>query len=310
MAPGNHSPATEFILAGLTERPGLRLPLLLLFLGVYVATVLGNLGLMALIGLSSPLHTPMYSFLSSLSFIDFCQSTVIVPRMLAGLVGENAISYPQCMAQLYFFLVFAISECYMLAAMAYDRYAAICSPLRYTMVMSDQVCARLVLGVSAVGVACASAHAGLLARVYFCRSNVIHHYFCDLISILKLSCSSIYVNEILILILSGVNILAPALTILGSYLLILLSILRLRSATGRAKAVSTCGSHLSAVALFYGSAAFMYLNPSSTNSTEQAKASSVFYTIMVPALNPLIYSLRNRDVHTALSRALRKRAFL
>ncbi|XP_048196963.1 olfactory receptor 8G5-like [Perognathus longimembris pacificus] len=311
MAPGNHSPVTEFVLAGLTEKPELQLPLFLLFLGIYVVTALGNLGMMVLVGLSAPLHTPMYYFLSSLSFIDFCQSTVITPKMLGSFVTEkNTISYAECLAQLYFFLVFAISECYMLAAMAYDRYAAICSPLLYHIVMSNQACVFLVLGVHVIGVVCASAHTGVLLRVSFCKFNVINHYFCDLISVLKLSCSSIYVNEILILIFSGINILTPSLTILGSYVLIVASVLHIRSTQGRAKAFGTCSSHLSAVALFYGSAAFMYLNPSSANSVDQGKVSSVFYTIVVPMLNPLIYSLRNKDVHTALQKMLGKRMFL
>ncbi|KAM4827900.1 olfactory receptor 8G50-like [Thomomys bottae] len=309
MAPGNHSPVTEFVLAGLTERPGLRLPLLLLFLGVYVATVLGNLGLMALIGLSSPLHTPMYSFLSSLSFIDFCQSTVIVPRMLAGLVGENAISYPQCMAQLYFLCVFAIAECHMLAAMAYDRYAAICHPLLYNVTMSPRVCACMVAGVYGVGLIGATAHTVCMLRLDFCKADIIKQFFCDLFPLLELSCSSTFANEVVIICLSAFNIFVPALTILGSYLLILLSILRLRSAAGRAKAFSTCGSHLSAVLFFFGTLAFMYLQPSSVSSREQGKASSVFYTVMIPMLNPLIYSLRNRDVKTALSRLLGQKRF-
>ncbi|XP_069874357.1 olfactory receptor 8G5-like isoform X2 [Dipodomys merriami] len=300
MAPGNHSTVTEFILAGLTEKPGLQLPLFLLFLGIYVLTVLGNLGMMVLIALSSHLHNPMYYLLSSLSLIDVGQSTVITPKMLASFVTENTISYPECMAQLFFFLVFAISECYMLAAMAYDRYMAICSPLLYNTIMSNQACVILVLGVYTIGVVCASAHTGFLLRVHFCKFNVINHYFCDLISVLKLSCSPIYVNQILILIFSGINILTPSLTILGSYIFIIASILRIRSAQGRSKAFSTCSSHISAVALFYGSAAFMYLNPSSVNSTDQGKVSSVFYTITVPMLNPLIYSLRNKDVSIAL----------
>ncbi|KAM4827905.1 olfactory receptor 8G50-like [Thomomys bottae] len=307
LAPGNHSPATEFILAGLTERPGLRLPLLLLFLGVYVATVLGNLGLMALIRLSSPLHTPMYSFLSSLSFIDVCQSTVIVPRMLAGLVGENAISYPQCMAQLYFFLVFAIAECHMLAAMAYDRYAAICHPLLYNVTMSPRVCACMVAGVYGVGLIGATAHTVCMLRLDFCRADIINQFFCDLFPLLELSCSSIFINEMIVLCLSAFNIFVPALTILGSYLLILLSILRLRSAAGRAKAFSTCGSHLSAVLVFFGSLAFVYLQPSSVSRKEQGKLSSVLYTTVVPMVNPLIYSLRNQDVKMALKKFLAKR---
>ncbi|XP_041513191.1 olfactory receptor 146-like [Microtus oregoni] len=311
MENGNHSTVTKFFLSGLTDQPELQLPLFLLFLGIYLLTVLGNLGMIILIMVSSHLHTPMYFFLSSLSFIDLCQSTVITPKMLVNFVVEkNDISYTECMIQLYFFLLFAISECYMLAAMAYDRYVAICSPLIYNVIMSQQACLSLVFGVYIIGVVCASAHVGCMFRIHFCRFDLINHYFCDLISILKLSCSSIYVNELMILIFSGINIIAPTLTILSSYVFIIISILRIKSTEGRSKAFSTCSSHIAAVAIFFGSAAFMYLNPSSSSSMDEGKVSSVFYTIIVPMLNPLIYSLRNKDVNIALKKMIEKRSCL
>ncbi|XP_075823978.1 olfactory receptor 8G17-like [Microtus pennsylvanicus] len=311
MENGNHSTVTKFFLSGLTDQPELQLPLFLLFLGIYLLTVLGNLGMIILIMFSSHLHTPMYFFLSSLSFIDLCQSTVITPKMLVNFVVEkNDISYTECMIQLYFFLLFAISECYMLAAMAYDRYVAICSPLLYNVIMSQQACLSLVFGVYIIGVVCASAHVGCMFRIHFCRFDLINHYFCDLISILKLSCSSIYVNELMILIFSGINIIAPTLTILSSYVFIIISILRIKSTEGRFKAFSTCSSHIAAVAIFFGSAAFMYLNPSSSSSMDEGKVSSVFYTIIVPMLNPLIYSLRNKDVNIALKKMIEKRSCL
>ncbi|XP_046505151.1 olfactory receptor 8G1-like [Equus quagga] len=310
MALGNHSTVTEFILAGLTEEPELQVPLLLLFLGIYVVTVMGNLGMITLIGLSSHLHTPMYYFLSSLSFTDLCHSTVITPKMLVNFVTEkNVISYPQCMTQLYFFLVFAISECYMLAAMAYDRYVAICSPLLYNVIMSHQVCFSLILGVYIIGLICAFAHTGCMLRVNFCKFYVINHYFCDLLPLLKLSCSSTDVNELLILCVGTFNIFAPSLTILSSYIFIISSILHIHSTEGRSKAFSTCSSHMLAVLLFFGSAAFMYLQPSSVGSMDQGKVSSVFYTIVVPMLNPLIYSLRNKDVNVVLKKMLKSRIF-
>ncbi|XP_051012165.1 olfactory receptor 146-like [Acomys russatus] len=311
MKKGNHSTVTKFFLAGLTDQPELQLPLLLLFLGIYLLTVLGNLGMIILILLSSHLHTPMYFLLSSLSFIDLCQSTVIIPKMLANFVMEkNDISYSECMTQLYFFLLFAISECYMLAAMAYDRYVAICSPLLYSVIMSQQACLSLVVGVYIVGIVCASAHVGCMFRVHFCRFDLINHYFCDLLSILKLSCSSVFVNELMIVIFSVINIIAPTLTILSSYAFIIISILRIKSTEGRSKAFSTCSSHISAVAVFFGSAAFIYLNPSSSSSMDEGKVSSVFYTIIVPMLNPLIYSLRNKDVNIALKKMIERRYFL
>ncbi|KAM5185206.1 olfactory receptor 8G1-like [Callospermophilus lateralis] len=311
MAAGNHSRVTEFILAGLSEKPELQLPLFLLFLGIYMFTLLGNLGMVTLIGLSSHLHTPMYFLLSSLSLIDLCHSTVITPKMLVNFVTEkNVISYPECMTQLYFFLLFAVAECYMLAAMAYDRYVAICSPLLYHVIMSSQTCLSLILGVYIIGVVCASAHTGCMIRIQFCKFDVINHYFCDLLPLLKLSCSSTYVNEVLILFFGTFNIFVPILMIFGSYIFIIASILRIRSNEGRAKAFSTCSSHIVAIAVFFGSLAFMYLQPSSVSSMDQGKVSSVFYTTVVPMLNPLIYSLRNKDVNVALKKMLHRKTFL
>uniref|UniRef100_A0A8D1CUI8 Olfactory receptor n=1 Tax=Sus scrofa TaxID=9823 RepID=A0A8D1CUI8_PIG len=292
MTEGNHSIVTEFILTGLTEKPELQLPLFLLFLAIYVVTVVGNLGMITLIGLSSHLHTPMYFFLSSLSFIDLCHSTVITPKMLVNFVTEkNIISYPACMTQLYFFLVFIISECHMLAVMAYDRYVAICNPLLYNVTMSYRVCScfQLTVGVYILAITGSTVHTGFMLRLLFCKANVVNHYFCDLFPLLKLSCSSIYINELFILVLSAFNILSPALAILVSYIFILSSILQIHSTEGRSKAFSTCSSHISAVAVFFGSAAFMYLQPSSVSSMDQGKVSSVFYTCIVPMLNPVIY---------------------
>ncbi|XP_003472790.2 olfactory receptor 8G50-like isoform X2 [Cavia porcellus] len=303
MAERNHSIVTQFILSGLTERPELQVFLFLLFLGIYVITVVGNLGMITLIGFSSLLHTPMYYLLSSLSFIDLCHSTVITPKMLVNFVAEkNIISYPECMAQLYFFLVFAISECHMLAAMAYDRYVAICSPLLYHVTMSPQVCCWMVAGVYSMGLVGAMAHTVCMLRLLFCKSDVINHFFCDLLPLLELSCSSTFLNEVVLLCLSAFNIFLPTLVILSSYIFIIASILRIRSTSGRSKAFSTCSSHISAVAVFFGSAAFMYLQPSSVSSMDQAKLSSVFYATLLPMLNPLIYSLRNKDVKGALKK--------
>ncbi|XP_069421380.1 putative olfactory receptor 8G2 [Ovis canadensis] len=294
MAAGNHSSVTEFILAGLTEHPGLQLPLFLLFLGIYVVTVVGNLGMITLIGLSSHLHTPMYYFLCSLSFIDLSQSTVITPKMLVSFVTEkNTISYPAYMTQLFFFIVFVISECHMLAVMASDRYVAICSPLLYNVTMSYQLCSCMVVGVYIMGLTGATAHTGCMLRVLFCKADVINHYLRDLFPLLELSCSSTYINEVVVLCFSAFNILTRILTILSSYIFIISSILHIRPMEGRSKAFSACSSHISAVTIFYGSAAFMHLQPSSVSSMEQGKVSSVFYTIIVPMLNPLIYSLKN-----------------
>ncbi|XP_005069429.1 olfactory receptor 1537-like [Mesocricetus auratus] len=311
MAAGNHCTVTEFFLAGLSEKSELQMPLLLLFIGIYVVTVVGNLGMTTLIGLSSHLHNPMYYFLSSLSFIDFCQSTVVTPKMLVSFVKEkNLISYAGCMTQLYFFLIFAVAECYMLAAMAYDRYVAICNPLLYSVTMSSQVYISLISGVYIIGVLCASVHTGFMIRIQFCKLDVINHYFCDLLPLLKLTHSNTYINELLILFFGTLNIFVPILTIITSYIFIIASILRIQSTEGRSKAFSTCSSHILAVAVFFGSLAFMYLQPSSVSSMDQGKVSSVFYTIIVPMLNPVIYSLRNKDVSVALRKILERKTFM
>ncbi|KAM9645806.1 olfactory receptor 8G50-like [Trichechus inunguis] len=310
MAAGNHSTVTEFIFAGLTDKPELQLPLFLFFLGTYMFTVVGNLVMITLIGLSSHLHTPMYYFLSSLSFIDLCYSTVITPKMLVSFVTEkNIISYPECMTQLYFFLFFIISECHMLAVMAYDRYVAICKPLLYNITMSYQVCSWLIVEVYMMGLIGATVHTGCMLRVVFCKDKIINHYFCDLLPLLELSCSSTYISELVLLCLSAVNIVAPTLAILGSYASIIASILQIRSTEGRSKAFSTCSSHILAVTIFYGSLTFMYLQPSNVSSVDQGNVSSVFYTIIVPMLNPLIYSLRNKDAKVALKKIIEKRLF-
>ncbi|XP_074043740.1 olfactory receptor 8G50-like [Macrotis lagotis] len=307
MENGNYSLVTEFILLGLTDQSELQLPLFFLFLGIYVVTVMGNLGIIILIGLSSHLHNPMYYFLFNLSFIDLCQSTVITPKMLVNFVSEkNSITYSNCMFQFYFFGFFAISECQMLAVMAYDRYVAICHPLRYSLIMSYQVCSWLVGGVYALGLIGATAHTGCMLRVLFCKEIAINHYFCDLLPLLKLSCSSTYINEVVTLASSTFNIFFPTVTIICSYGFIIVSILKIQSTEGRSKAFNTCSSHIIAVGFFFGSLAFMYLQPSSGSSMDQGKVSSVFYTIIVPMLNPLIYSLRNKDVKIALRKVIEK----
>ncbi|XP_064124419.1 olfactory receptor 8G50-like [Loxodonta africana] len=310
MTAGNRSTVTEFILAGLTDKPELQLPLFLFFLGVYVITVVGNLGMITLIVLSSHLHTPMYYFLSSLSFIDLCYSTVITPKMLVNFVTEkNTISYPECMTQFYFFIFFIVSECHMLGVMAYDRYVAICNPLFYNVAMSCQVCSRLVGEVYMMGLISATVNTGCMLRVVFCKAKIINHYFCDVFPLLELSCSSTYINVVVVFCFSAFNTVAPTLTVLGSYASIIASILRISSTEGRSKAFRTCSSHILAVTIFYGSVAFMYLQPSNVSSMDQSKLSSVFYTIIVPMLNPLIYSLRNKDVKVALNKIIEKRLF-
>nr|XP_035937643.1 olfactory receptor 147-like [Halichoerus grypus] len=309
MAAGNDSSVTEFILLGLTQQPQLQLPFFFIFLGIYVVTVVGNMGLIILIGLNPHLHAPMYYFLFNLSFIDLCYSSVIIPRMLVGFVKENVISYAECMTQLCFFSFFVIDECCILTSMAYDRYVAICKPLLYKAIMSHRVCLMLMAGAYVMGFVGAMAHTGCMLRLTFCGDNFINHYMCDIPPLLQLSCRRTYINELVVFTVVGVNVIVPSLTISISYTLILCSVFHIRSTEGRSKAFSTCSSHIVAVSLFFGSSAFMYLKPSPAGSLDQDKVSTVFYTIVGPVMNPFIYSLRNKDVKIALSKTLKKRVF-
>ncbi|XP_048199993.1 olfactory receptor 145-like [Perognathus longimembris pacificus] len=310
MGPKNSSLVTEFILAGLTDQPGLQVPLFFLFLVMYVATEVGNLGLLVLIALSPHLHTPMYFFLFNLSCIDLCYSTAITPKMLMNFVlSKNVVSYQGCITQFYFYCFFVISECYVLTSMAYDRYVAICNPLLYNIAMSPRVCSYLILGSYLMAFSGAVVHTGFMLRLTFCDANTINHYFCDILPLLDLSCTSTFVNEIEIFIVVGKDIVVPSFILFTSYGFILSSILKIRSTEGRSKAFSTCSSHILAVSLFFGSGAFVYLKPSTAGSMNESKISSVFYTIVVPMMNPLIYSLRNKDVKVALRKALIRRPF-
>uniref|UniRef100_A0A8C6E8P2 Olfactory receptor n=1 Tax=Moschus moschiferus TaxID=68415 RepID=A0A8C6E8P2_MOSMO len=309
MAAKNHSTVTEFILGGLTNRPELQLPLFFLFLGIYLVTMVGNLGMITLIRLDAQLHTPMYYFLSNLSFVDLCYSSVITPKMLVNFVSEkNTISYAGCMAQLYFFLVFVIAECYMLTVMAYDRYAAICRPLLYNIIMSHRVCSLLVAGVYAIGFIGSTIETGLMLKLPYCE-HLISHYFCDILPLMTLSCSNTYDVEMTVFVLAGFDIVVTSLTVLISYAFILSSILRISTTGGRAKAFSTCSSHFAAVGMFYGTTAFMYLKPSTASSLAQENVASVFYTTVISMLNPLIYSLRNKEVKAAMQKTLRGKLF-
>ncbi|XP_057606544.1 olfactory receptor 8B12-like [Hippopotamus amphibius kiboko] len=310
MAADNISSVTEFILVGLTDQPELQIPLFFLFLSFYVVTVVGNLGLITLIGLNSHLHIPMYFFLFNLSFIDFSYSTTLTPKMLMGFVSEkNIISYAGCMTQFFFFCFFVFSESYILSVMAYDRYVAICKPLVYTVTMSPQVCFFLLLGVYGMGVFGAVAHMGNIMFMTFCADNLVNHFMCDIIPLLELSCNSSYINLLVVFIAVTIGIGVPIVTIFISYGFILSSIFHISSTVGRSKAFSTCSSHIVVVSLFFGSGAFMYLKPPSILPLDQGKVSSVFYTAVVPMFNPLIYSLRNKDVKVALKKTLRGKIF-
>ncbi|EGW06518.1 Olfactory receptor 8B3 [Cricetulus griseus] len=252
----------------------------------------------------------MYFFLFNLSFIDLCYSSVFTPKMLMNFIlSKNVISYMGCLTQLYFFCFFVISECYVLTSMAYDRYVAICNPLLYTVAMSPKLCLNLMLGTYAMAFSGAMAHTGCMLRLTFCDANTINHYFCDILPVMQLSCTSTYVNQLVVFIVVGINIIVPSFTIVISYGFILSSIFHINSTEGRSKAFRTCSSHMIAVSLFFGSGAFMYLKPLSSSSMDQGKTSSVFYTNVVPMMNPLIYSLRNKDVKMALRKTLTRWKF-
>ncbi|XP_010627028.1 olfactory receptor 8B12 isoform X2 [Fukomys damarensis] len=305
-----NSSVTEFILAGLTDKPELRIPLFFLFLGFYVVTVLGNLGLIFLIGLNPHLHTPMYFFLFNLSIVDLSYSTTITPKMLMSFITKkNMIMHAGCMTQLFFFCFFVISESFVLSAMAYDRYVAICNPLVYTVTMSPHVCLLLLLGAYGMGFAGAIVHIGSIMSLTFCSDNLINHFMCDIFPLLELSCNSTSANELVVFIVVAIVIGIPIVTIFISYVLILCSILRISSTEGRSKAFSTCSSHMIVIFLFFGSGAFVYLTPPSLLPLGQGKVSSLFYTIVVPMLNPLIYSLRNKDVKIALKKTFNRKIF-
>ncbi|XP_041513525.1 olfactory receptor 143-like [Microtus oregoni] len=307
MAMKNDSSVTEFILTGLTDQPELQLPLFILFLVNHTVTVVGNLSLMSLILLNSNLQTPMYFFLFNLSFIDLCYSFVFTPKTLMSFVSEkNIISFRRCMTQLFFFCFFANSECYVLTAMAYDRYVAICQPLLYIVLMSPRICSLMMFGSYFMGFAGAIVHTGFMTRLRFCDSNIINHYLCDIFPLLQLSCSSTYANELVSSVVIGTVVLASSTVILMSYALILFNITQLSSGKGLYKAMSTCSSHIITVALFYGLGMLTHIKTSSDESVDQGKLLSIFYTFLLPLLNPFIYSLRNNDVKLALKRSLRR----
>ncbi|XP_042545014.1 olfactory receptor 12-like [Dipodomys spectabilis] len=297
------APVWAFVLEGF--RGGLETQALLfaVFLALYLVTVLGNLTMIVLITLDARLHSPMYFFLKNLSFLDLCYSSAIAPNAIANFFSSSkAISFAGCATQFFFFSLLATTEAFLLAVMAYDRFMAICSPLQYPVAMGPATCARLVLGAYCAGCLNSMVQTSLTFRLPFCRSNHIDHFFCDVPPLLQLSCASTALNELLLFGLCGFIIVSTTLAVLVSYGYITVTILRMRSGSSRHKVFSTCGSHLTAVSLFYGTLFVMYAQPGAVASMEQGKVVSIFYTLVIPMLNPLIYSLRNKDVKDALRR--------
>ncbi|XP_012922896.1 olfactory receptor 5B2 [Heterocephalus glaber] len=296
----NRTEVTEFILLGLTNDPHLQVPLFITFLLIYTITVAGNLGMLLLILLDPRLHTPMYYFLGNLSLVDFCYSSVVTPSFIGRLLtGNKIISYNACAAQMFLFTALICVENYLFTAMAYDRYAAVCKPLHYTSTMRSSVCVGLVIGCYVLGLLNACIHTGEAFSQSFCSSNMIDHFFCDVPPVMALSCTDKQVTELVLFYAVSVPIFFALLVIWISYFFIFGTILRMHLAAGHHKALSTCASHLTAVSVFYGTAMFMYLQPSSSHSMDTDKIASVFYTMVIPMLNPIVYSLRNKEVKSA-----------
>uniref|UniRef100_A0A2I3T5S4 G-protein coupled receptors family 1 profile domain-containing protein n=1 Tax=Pan troglodytes TaxID=9598 RepID=A0A2I3T5S4_PANTR len=305
----NYTSLTEFILLGLADTLDLQIILFLLFLVIYTSTVLGNIGMILLIRIDSQLHTPMYFFLANLSFVDICYSTTITPKMLADLLSEKkTISFAGCFLQMYFFIALATTECILFGLMAYDQYVAICRPLLYSLIMSRTVCLKMAAEAFAAGLLNSMVNTShVSSSLSFCDSNVIHHFFCDSPPLFKLSCSDTHLKESIFSTFAGVNMVGALLVILSSYSYVLFSIFSMHSGEGRHRAFSTCASHLTAIILFYTTSIYTYLRPSSSYSLNQDKVASVFYTVVIPMLNPLIYSLRNEEVKKALANVISRK---
>ncbi|XP_031240431.1 olfactory receptor 502-like [Mastomys coucha] len=307
---GNYTTVTEFILLGLTDDPVVSVILFIIILCIYLVTVSGNLSTILLIRVSSQLHHPMYFFLSHLSFADIGTSSSVTPNMLVNfLVERSTISYLGCGIQFATAVFFGTVECFLLAAMAYDRFVAICNPLLYSTKMSTQTCIQLIVGSYIGSFLNASSFTLSFFSLLFCGPNKVNHFFCDFAPLVKLSCSDVSVTAVVPSFTAGSIVVMTVLVIAVSYIYILITILKMHSTEGRRKAFSTCSSHLTAVTLYFGTVTFIYVMPKSSYSTDQNKVVSVFYMVVVPMLNPLIYSLRNQEIKGALKRQFRKNTF-
>uniref|UniRef100_A0A8D2FZ29 Olfactory receptor n=1 Tax=Theropithecus gelada TaxID=9565 RepID=A0A8D2FZ29_THEGE len=297
---GNQSGTPTFILLGFSQYPEIQVPLFLVFLFVYTVAVVGNLGMIIIIKLNSKLHTIMYFFLSHLSLVDFCFSTVVTPKLLENLVVEDrTISFSGCIMQFCFACIFGVTETFMLAAMAYERFVAVCKPLLYATIMSQKLCALLVAGSYTWGIACSLTLTYFLLELSFCESTFINNFVCDHSVIVSASYSDPYVSLMLcFIIVSSLGV------ILTTYVFIFIAVIKMPSAVGRQKAFSTCASHLTAITIFHGTVLFLYCVPNSKNSWLIVKVGSVFYTVIIPMLNPLIYSFRNKDVKESVQKLM------
>ncbi|XP_004476978.1 olfactory receptor 8H1-like [Dasypus novemcinctus] len=304
----NNTNVPDFILMGLTDSEEIQQVLFMLFLLIYLITVLGNIGMILIIHLDLQLHTPMYFFLSHLSFLDLSYSTVITPKTLENLLNSNkSISFFGCFMQMSFFVFLGATEFFLLSSMAYDRYVAICNPLHYQVIMSTRLCYALITGSYMIGFIDSLAMFLSMNSLHFCKSNVIYHFFCDLNPLLALSCTYTHDTETMIFIFAGSTISVSLILLSLSYISILSSILKIKSSSGKCKAFSTCASHLLGVTIFYATMIFSYLKPKKSYSLGKDQVASVFYTIVIPMLNPFIYSLRNKEVKNAVIRIMQMR---
>ncbi|XP_011910763.1 PREDICTED: olfactory receptor 5K2 [Cercocebus atys] len=307
MAEENHTMKNEFILTGFTDHPELKTLLFVVFFAIYLITMVGNIGMVALIFTHRRLHTPMYIFLGNLALVDSCCACAITPKMLENFFSEDKrISLYECTVQFYFLCTVETADCFLLAAMAYDRYVAICSPLQYHIMMSKKLCIQMTTGAFIAGNLHSMIHAGLVFRLVFCGSNHINHFYCDILPLYRLSCVDPFINELVLFIFSGSIQVFTIGSVLISYLYILLTIFRMKSKEGRAKAFSTCASHFSSVSLFYGSIFFIYIRPNLLEEGGNDIPAAILFTIVVPLLNPFIYSLRNKEVISVLRKILLK----
>ncbi|XP_004841246.1 olfactory receptor 5V1 [Heterocephalus glaber] len=302
----NVTSVTQFILIGLSDLPKVRYPLFVAFAIIYQVTLVGNGAILLAIGTEAKLHTPMYFFLANLSLLDIFCPTTTVPNILHNLLTKNhSISFVGCALQLYFLVALVGTEVFLLAVMAYDRYVAICFPLRYSVIITKAHCAQLVSGIWAAGFLNSTIHTISTFSLSFCRSNLVNQYYCDIPQIVALSCSSTYAAEMLIFVVGGISAFISFLTTLISYVYIISTILKIQSAEGKHKAFSTCASHLLVVCLFYSTAIFTYIRPSSSqHSPARDRLISMLYGVITPMLNPVIYSLRNMEVKKVLRRAV------
>ncbi|XP_010596888.1 olfactory receptor 5K1-like [Loxodonta africana] len=308
MKKDNQSMTNEFILIGFMDHPDLKTLLFVVFFAIYLITMVGNLGFVALIFMERRLHTPMYIFLGNLALMDSCCSCAITPKMLENFFSEDRmISLYECMAQFYFLCLAETADCFLLAAMAYDRYVAICSPLQYHTMMSKKLCIQMITGAYTTGNLHSLIHVVLLLRLTFCGSHQINHFFCDVLPLYRLSCVDPYINELMILIFAGSVQISTITIVLISYLCILFTIFKMKSKEGRSKALSTCASHFLSVSIFYGSLLFVYIRPSSVKEGDKDMPVAVFYTLVIPLLNPFIYSLRNKEVINIMKRIMKRK---